>query len=104
MVVPVQSMCVYVWCLLKWKGDQIDLASPAQCREEERGKGVCVSICLSWWVYSELEGVLGCVTPGVPVNLRVIPPLCPAGLVLVLKHHNGKDPVWSSPEPGRVST
>ncbi|TKC46926.1 hypothetical protein EI555_012005, partial [Monodon monoceros] len=59
------------------------------CREEERGKGVCVSICLSWWVYSELEGVLGCVTPGVPVNLRVIPPLCPAGLVLVLKHHNG---------------
>ncbi|KAB0395297.1 hypothetical protein E2I00_003011, partial [Balaenoptera physalus] len=59
------------------------------CREEERGKGVCVSICLSWWVHSELEGVLGRVTPGVPVNLCVIPPLCPAGLILVLKHHNG---------------
>ncbi|TKC46923.1 hypothetical protein EI555_012002, partial [Monodon monoceros] len=67
----------------------VDLASSAQCREEERGKGVSVSICVSLWMYSELEGVLGCVTLVVPVNLCVIPPLCPAGLVLVLKHHNG---------------
>lgn len=50
----------------------------------------------------ELEGELGCVTLGVPVNLRVFLPLSPAGLLLVLKHHDGEE--TSSPEPGRVST
>ena len=39
----------------------------------------------------KLEGELGCVTLGVPVNLRVFLPLSPAGLLLVLKHHDGEE-------------
>ena len=47
-------------------------------------------MCLHLW---ELEGELGCVTLGVPVNLRVFLPLSPAGLLLVLKHHDGEETV-----------
>ena len=36
------------------------------------------------------------------MNLHVFLPSSPAGLLLVLKHHDGEE--TSSPEPGRVST
>ena len=58
----------------------MDLASPTQCREEEGGKGMCVCICGSWRV-----------SWGVRVNLPVFLPLSPAGLLLVLKHHDGEE-------------
>ena len=47
-------------------------------------------MCLHLW---DLEGELGCATLGVPVNLCLFLPLSPAGLLLVLKHHDGEETV-----------